>query len=327
MEFHVVVNPAGASGRSKRVIEQLLPKMKRTGADLKVHYSKKDCRIRKIVADLTAKPEEVNLIIVGGDGTLNEAVNGIRDIRKVRLGLVPVGSGNDFARGIGLDYSNLEELSLKILEGKVRRKVDVGEVIYRTAYTQGRGDRKPVPVEDADGKRIRFLVSAGIGFDAEICHEASVTPVKPLLNRLHLGQAVYILSAIKLIFTSKTLPLTLTLDDGRRVKHYNKDLFTVAMNERFEGGGYQFCPDAIDNDGIFHICSADPDWKMQFFAIFPTVPSGRHWKFKKTMKADAGRKLEIETAVPRWVHQDGETPYMSDHLLMDFLPDQLQLLV
>ncbi len=325
--FHVVVNPAGASGRTGKVMEELLPKMQQSGQELIVHYSRPDYSIRSIVREVTAGEDPVNLIIVGGDGTLNEAVNGIRDLAKVRLGLLPIGSGNDFARGIGLTTSDPEALAQRILKGEVHRSIDVGEVIYHSAYTMGLKDKAPVPVPEAVGKKIRFLVSAGIGFDAEICHEASVTPVKPLMNRLHLGQGVYILSAIHLIFTSKLIPLTLTLDGGRKVQHYKRDLFTVAMNERYEGGGYQFCPEALDDDGIFHICSANPLRKMIFFMIFPTVPSGKHWRFRKTMRPDAARTLEIKTAAPRWVHQDGETPYMSDHLTIDFLDRRLDLLM
>ena len=90
MKFDIIVNPAGAGGKTAAFWKQWEPSF--SGVEYEVHFSSKEHGIKEITQELTSQGRDVNLVIVGGDGSMNEAVNGIADFSHVRLGLLPCGS-------------------------------------------------------------------------------------------------------------------------------------------------------------------------------------------------------------------------------------------
>ena len=117
MKFHVVVNPVGASGRTLKKFKKILPIMEESGHEIEVHYSTLESGLddicRSLSHDLKAG-EILNLIVVGGDGSLNVALNGMEHISQIHLGYIPAGSGNDLAKGLNLG-KDLEALTRKIM--------------------------------------------------------------------------------------------------------------------------------------------------------------------------------------------------------------------
>ncbi len=333
MKFDVVVNPAGASGRTGREFKELLPKIESYGHEIKVHYSTKEHGIEQLVREITEAEEPVRLIVMGGDGTLNEAVNGIRDLDLVELGVLTAGSGNDFARSIGLEKDR-EKLIDTIMQGKVQRRIDVGEVTYHSLYRPSRegDDKNPVRVDEkttsgADVLRRRFTTSSGLGFDAKTCYAVSISKMKPILNKIHLGKLVYLVAAVGAIFGAPRTNMTLTYPDGRQ-EVYEHCLLSVAMNEIYEGGGFAFCPDADDKDGKLDLCIANPKNNVAFFRIFPFVYLGSHFKkFPSIIHGGCTGEIHMQSQIPLWVHTDGETPYMSDDVTMKIIDKKLKLLV
>ena len=309
--LHAVVNPAGASGRTFEDWKAAEVILRRRHAEYDVTFSTRTHSIEQIVSELTGTGENTDLLIMGGDGTMNGAVNGIRDFDKVRLGFLPCGSGNDLALSLGIPKdipANIE----KILEGKVRRELDIG---VTTLFD----------IADKDGKPLqrRFNISSGLGFDAAICQEVETSLMKEKLNRIHLGKLVYIAVALNLIFTTeKTKARLITAD--HTVQDMNL-LFAVAMNTRYEGGGFMFGPDAKPDDALLDICAADDLSQWDFFRIFPYAYSGSHVKFKGvSMRKTADCELITETA--KWVHTDGEPIGMSAHVGWSLAEGRLQLL-
>lgn len=319
--FHFIVNPAGASGRTGRIFRKLEEEIRQTGKEYQVHYSSPVFGIEDICRDLTGRYENPDLVIVGGDGTMNEAVNGIRDISQVRVGYIPAGSGNDLARGLGLPADRMEILHA-VLEGKVRRCMDVGQTEFLTVYD--RNDRCPKAFESEVPVIRRWNVSSGIGFDAHICQKAEASKAKKILNRLYLGKLIYVGVAANIVLTEKKVPFEIRTDAG--TLHLNDCLFAVGMNQPYEGGGFRFCPSAEDNDGKLSVCTADHVRQIDFFRIFPYAYSGNHLKFEGVETFDT-ESMEIRTAEPLWVHTDGEIACMSDHVRMSINEQQLQLLM
>ena len=128
--FDVVINPAAASGRVKKVwLRTIEPIFQAANVDYNVHFSTLEYNIPEIMRDLTSTHEKRNIIVVGGDGTMNLAVNGIVDFENTRIGYIPCGSANDLAKGLHIS-DNLETCTKQILQGKVHRCMDVGEVVY-----------------------------------------------------------------------------------------------------------------------------------------------------------------------------------------------------
>ena len=117
--------------------------------------------------------------MIGGDGTANEAVDGITSLSDVKFGYIPTGSGNDFARGAGIPSDPLQALEA-VLKGE-EKEINIGTALL--------GSQKR-----------RFLVSTGIGFDAGICHEALASKITNTLNRLQRGQLPDVMIALRLLF-------------------------------------------------------------------------------------------------------------------------------
>ena len=94
-----------------------------------------------------------------------------------------------------------------------------------------------------------FGVSTGIGFDAAVCRDVGITPLKKYLNRLHLGKLVYLLVALKQLLFTAPCSMSISMDGGR-IQQYEKVYFITVMNQKYEGGGFCFCPNASPFDGF-----------------------------------------------------------------------------
>ena len=324
MKFHAVVNPVGASGRTLKKFNEILPVMQAQEGEVEVHYSTKETGIGGVCRQLTKDllpGEIINLIIVGGDGSLNDALNGIEHLEQVHLGLLPAGSGNDLAKGLGLD-DDLAALAKEIMQGKVKRTMDIGEITYyNTSEELVEKDRLGRWEEDTLTRR--FHDSTGMGFDAAICQAADASRFKKVLNKLHLGKLIYILCAIRLVFSAKR-PTLSVINDGRETK-YDGTLLFVAMNNPYEGGGFKFCPDADNNDGLLDLCIATPKSNAAFFKIFPSGYDGSHVKFP-VIHMDRGADIHVKSSAPQWVHTDGEVVCKSDEISIRILKEKISLL-
>lgn len=310
MIFHAVVNPAGASGHTGRAWRKLEKTAREICPGIQVHYSAPEKGIGAICREIeenAKRKEDAGIIVVGGDGSLNAAVNGVKEPGKLRFGMLPLGSGNDFGRDMGWP-ARPEALLRMILEGRVRHCLDIGELTYMDT-----------------GETRRFNVSCGIGFDAAICELAGRSELKNAMNAIHLGSLIYIESAFRVIGTQKSLPVRIIADGEMRCK-YRHLLFLCAMNHRYEGGGFQFAPEADPSDGILNLCVAAPPHNAEFYRVFPWVPSGQHFKRFPFMHDIRGREIEVETRIPLWVHTDGEVQRECDHIRIKLMDEKLHLL-
>ncbi|HAB94820.1 MAG TPA: hypothetical protein DCF49_08740 [Lachnospiraceae bacterium] len=334
--FHVIVNPTSSSGRGKSKWDKIEKRFKESGVSYKVHYSSASNSIEKICSDLTSRGEDCSLVILGGDGTMNAVVNGIRDFEHTKVGFIQTGSGNDLIKGIGISKKR-DELIESILRDEVVRRCDIGRVTYHnqsclldpfthtpvSLSDQGAGTGNPDLEKMLSPVRL-FNISAGIGFDAAVCQRADGSPLKTILNSVKMGKLVYITEAIHMILASPMVGMKITCD-GKETD-YPRTLFAVVMNTCYEGGGFKFCPGATDNDGMLDLCGAGDLNRLNFFRIFPTAYDGNHLKFRGLF-SDRGKSFTIRSAVPLWVHTDGEVVCKSNHLTIDLYPHKLQLLV
>ncbi len=314
--LQIVINPAGASGRTVQVWKKLEPIFKESGEEYKVYYSTFNHGIRKIVEELTCEP--CDLVIIGGDGTMNLVVNGIQDFSHTRVGFISVGSGNDFSRGLGLSKSP-EENARIILSRKYSRFVDIGETIYLNRFDELEKEN----VEKDGFVHRRFLISSGIGFDAAICQGVQTSPAKKKLNKIHLGRLIYLDIAAQIIAKIETSDTILKIN-GEEL-HYENLLAMVAMNEPYEGGGFQFCPHAVDHDRKLNVCIGNHLSKFDFFRIFPFALKGKHLRFEGVEEKQC-QEIEVKTDRPMWVHTDGEVTCKSTHIAVHLLNQKMQML-
>ena len=315
--FEAVINPAGAGGRTKSAWTETKQYLEQYHIQYREHLSTPEYGITDIIRDLTKDGRECDLLIVGGDGTMNEAINGIADFSKVRLAYIPSGSANDLAKALGIS-SDVKKVVESLAENQIRRRIDIG----RTTLLN-RAAEDGTLVEDHTVRL--FNISSGGGFDAAICEEVQRSAAKGVLNKIHLGQLSYIFVAVHQIFTTKRTHAKITLDHTD-VREYDELLFTVGMNTAYEGGGFKFGPDADPNDGLLDLCVADHLSQWDFYRIFPYAYSGKHTSFDGVSMIKASH-IEVETDMPVWIHTDGEIPGKSSHFILEIPDEKLNLMV
>lgn len=286
LEF--VINPAGGAGQTLAVWKKTEKILQERNVPYQAVYSSPSKGITEIIRELTSSGMEKNIVIVGGDGSMNEAVNGITDFEKTNIGFISCGSGNDLARSMKMP-SDPETVIDIVSREAVVRKLDVGETRWK--------DEK-----GAEHMR-RFNISSGIGFDAEICEEADRSRFKEILNKMRVGKLIYITTAIRVIFQAKWIPAVIKTED-REIK-FDRLLFAAAMNQPYEGGGFKFGPQASPSDGMFEVCTAAGMKKKDFFRIFPYAYSGRHVQFDG-VDVFQTKQFSIQCEKPLWLHTDGE---------------------
>lgn len=304
--YYIIVNPASKSGRGLQIWEELKPIFQKREIPYQVMVSTHVGHVKELTRQITETQESVNLLLLGGDGTINEALQGIPDFSKVKIGYIPTGSGNDLARAMKLSKDPCKILE-KILSGESAHSVDLGILTYGS-----RIDNHSSLHTDEDCVKRYFIVSSGIGFDAAVCEEALSSHLKNLLNKLKLGKLTYLGIALKQLFAAKSVSCDLYLDD-KPVIHLNRFLFTAFMIHPYEGGGFNFCPKADDQDGLLDLCVIGNLPKPVILLALPTAFFGKHYIFPQIYGYRA-KKAEIKTSIPLWVHTDGEVYLKSDHI-------------
>lgn len=324
--YYIIVNPASKSGRGRKIWAELEPVFIKKQISYKVLFSKGAGHTARVVSKLTS-PENlspdgqpVRLIILGGDGTLNEALQGIHDFERVLLGYIPTGSSNDFARALGLPR-NPKLILDTILKGQAVRTLDLGAVTYE--HTSDELSRLHTA---KDGITRRFAVSSGIGFDAAVCEEALSSRFKNTLNRLGLGKLTYLVIALRQLIAAKAVSCDIFLDDAAEPIHLNRFLFTAFMIHKYEGGGFKFCPTANASDGFLDLCVVGNLPKLVIFFALPTAFFGKHYIFS-SIKHYVAKKVSFRSSLPLWVHTDGEVYMKSDYITLTCIPEQIRFMM
>lgn len=290
--YQIIVNPTSSSGKGMEAWEEIKTILNRRNVTYEVHMLQNAGEATQIVRGLTADGNEVNILVVGGDGTLNEVLNGIQDFDQTTVSCIQTGSGNDFARNMHLE-KNVERAIMHLLEQPEEIALDYGEVTVQR--------------DDGAVRTKRFLISSGVGYDANICEEVSRSRLKVVLNKIHLGKLVYVMIGVKQIFAKKTVRAKLYLDD-KPVMKLPELFFVVGMNHMYEGGGIPFCPDADPTDGRLDVCLVKGMSRLKLLLAVVLVYFKKHLLFKDITNYRC-KKMRLVTETPQWIHMDGETPY------------------
>ena len=293
--YYIIINPASRSGKGLSIWQkQVKPILDEREVPYKFYYSKKSGDVLHLTEQIckNAVHRPIKLIILGGDGTVNEAIQAIPGDCPVILGYIPTGSSNDFARDLGLFTEPALALELILSEPRIH-PMDLGCITF------------------SDGERRRFAVSCGIGYDAAVCEEAMHSTMKKVFNKVGLGKLTYLGIALKHLIRKEEITGEITLDD-EMIHSMNSFLFTTVMNHRFEGGGFMFCPDADDSDGVLNLCAVEKLSTAKLLMALPAAFKGKHFKYEGINPFQA-KKVHITTSMPLWVHTDGEVHRKSDN--------------
>lgn len=306
--IHFIVNEHSGSGKGVRVWKQVEALLKKEEEPYRIWKTEDVGYATKLAAEISnLEEDEIKLVVVGGDGTINEVVNGIMNFDKIRFGIIPTGSGNDCARGLGISGTT-EELLLRILESKGTKTIDLGRVSWN----------------GCEAPRL-FMISAGVGMDALVCKKSMTSKIKKVLNRIDLGKLTYLLITIQSIITMQTSNTRVVIDQGRKTL-YKNHIFSAAMNFRAEGGGVPMAPDADAQDGLLSVCTVHGIPKLCTFFILPFLVAAKHERFRG-IKIENCRSCDLYMDKPMVLHTDGE--YCGDVTEVHFecLPAKLRVLI
>lgn len=303
--YYFIVNPGSRSGIGKRVWKTVEEILEQEDVEYRVFFTSYRYHAAKLAHEITSRDGRVTLVAVGGDGTVNEILNGIRDFSKVTFAYIPTGSSNDFARSLGLP-ADTETAVRNILHPSYFGRVDLGAVRLgqRTQY---------------------FAVSCGCGFDAAICHAAFSSRIKNLLNRLHLGKLTYIATGLKELLLCRPAPVTVILD-GRKTLRFRRTFFAAAMNCRFEGGGVKFCPSAVTDDGMLDVCVVEGPSRLLIVPMFLLTLPGFH-KILPGVHLYRARTVEFQSSRRLPVHTDGEPYFLKGTASISCIPQALPIIL
>lgn len=320
---NMVINPASKSGHGLEMWKELEDWLLKHSIEYEAFLSKGPGDVTRIVHELcenglSKASSMLRIIILGGDGTFNEALQGITDFDCVEIGYIPTGSSNDLARDLGIKGDPSFLLS-RILVCDKPHFMDLGRLTYHDSASE-----RSRLHEEKDSDTRYFAVSCGIGYDAAICEEALASHFKNTLNRLGLGKLTYLTIALKQLILTKRGNCTITLD-GKEPFELKSFLFIATMIHRFEGGGFMFCPDADAQDGRFNLCAVGPIAKLRILFALPSALKGQHYRYPHIYPYD-GASVHIEADRPFWVHTDGEVSRKSSSITIECLQKKIHLL-
>lgn len=294
MYYYFIVNPVSRSGQGMKIWEQTKETLQKKHIPYQVFFTQYNGHGKKLARQIAPQAVGHTLVVIGGDGTINEVLNGLPLDCSITLSYIPVGSGNDFARGMHLPVQSDSALK-RILSSEGTKTIDVGKL-------------------DTQNRTSYFSISSGIGYDAEVCYEASHSRVKKLLNNLHLGKLIYAYAAIKLLFTFRPSDMDVVLD-GDRHYHFTNVYFIAGMNLQYEGGGFRFCPQASCRDGALDYLIVHDLSKWKILLLFPTAYFALHTHIPGITILQ-GKGIHITCSHPHKLHQDGEFAGVADTVTM-----------
>lgn len=286
----VLVNPVAGGNRALGAWRHIEPQVRQQLPDLVLRQTEGPGHATALAREAVAAGAQ-RLLVVGGDGTIQEAVAGLVHTDTV-LGVIPAGTGNDFSRTHLIPRDHLQALS--VATGPAVRRVDVGTVNGRPYVNVG-----------------------GVGFDAEV---AAWTKHR---TRWVSGPALYVAGVLTQLWAFSPQELTYRIDDELPVTL--RSLLIAVGNGRYYGGGMLMCPDASPNDGWLDVVIGGNLGKGETLRLLTKVFSGAHVTQPKVSQRRA-RRIEITGSDRLSVHADGE-PFSRLPAVFELLPSALTVAV
>ena len=292
LKIHLLVNEVAGNGHAKKVLEQTKSILinENINFDLKKsNYAGEAIRIAQDYGNQRHLPNEV-LLVIGGDGSLNEVLNGIKwsSNPNTPIAYLPAGTGNDFARAASL--TDDPKILLKhFKKGFKPDLIDCGSFIF--------------PNISID-KKYYFANSFGIGFDAFVNHNSNISKLKKLLNRLNEGKLIYGYNVLATVTKQDTFGVEIERE-GHKI--YFDDAFMVTTtNHPYLGGGLPLLPSAkIDSHKIDTVVVEKFSLAKLVKLFINLLKNGSHVNDPQFHYFEAD-KIKVTTAKKEFAQVDGE---------------------
>lgn len=287
----VIVNPTAGGGRAARLVPWLRERLARR-PDARLVVTRRAGEAEELAGEVPATGVD-RVVAVGGDGTVQEVANGVVEGGgAATVGIVPVGSGNDLARSLGLPRDPAAAWTVAI--GRGERAVDL------------------LLASGGDGRRRWFGSAGGIGFDAQV---AAAMATRAGWQR---GQVGYLLTTLAELrrFSNRRVEITL---DGATLSR--QVLFVAIANGEYYGGGMRIAPGAAVDDGRFDLCVVGDVSRLTALRQLANLYRGTHVDHPQ-VDMHRGSSVEIAGDAATLVHLDGE-PFGTLPLRVDLHPGRI----
>ena len=268
MKLKLIYNPSAGRGRTRKHIDAVEQRLRRGGAEVELAATASAADLTRVAAE-SSRGGYDRVVVCGGDGTVHLAVRDF-DLAAGTLAVIPLGSGDDFARVLGIPR-NVEEACQTVLSGRIRE----------------------VDVAAANG--VRFVGVAGLGFDSQVAAFANKVKIMR-------GSAVYLYAILRVLPQFKPHKVTFVIDDVSRAEEM---MFAVVGNSRQYGGGIRIVPDAVIDDHILDYCIVHRTSRAQLLKTLPRAYNGSHVT-SPFVETGRGKTFRFSSATPLEVYADGE---------------------
>jgi YegS/Rv2252/BmrU family lipid kinase len=300
--YKIIFNPTAGRGTAKNKISEIEELLSAYGIEFDMEFTDKRGQAIGMAKEAAEAGYEV-VVAAGGDGTVNEVLNGLMEAKKngadkARMGVIAIGTGNDFAYGAHIPPG--VEDGCKTLADNHRHIIDVGHVVGGD-FPEGR----------------YFGNCIGVGFDAVGGFVAAkLHPLRGFFN--------YLVAVILTVFYYFKAPtLEIEYDDEKITKPF---MMCSIMNGTRLGGGFYMAPNAITNDGKFDLCIVEDAGRLRILTLVPYFFNGTQESQKEIQIVQGSRVnvTAVEGVLP--AHVDGETLCEEGHRVeVTLLPKTLEV--
>lgn len=301
-----VVNPASANGRTRKTWTQLEKFLKQNYITFAVSMTSRPWEAIELTRKALRDGYE-HIIAVGGDGTLNEVVNGFFDDQGIlindsaHLSMIPMGTGGDFARM--MQFSNQPENIVRLFLNPKTMKCD----LVRASFTSWQAE-----------PTCRYFINiADVGLGSDTVFRVNRN------SKIMGGALSFLVGAVTSIIAFKNVSLQVTIDD--RNVYTGESCLVAVGNGQYFGGGMRVTPKAIINDGWLDIIVVEGLGKLELMSNIIPIRKGEHLKNPR-VHYYTGKKVMIESQDNLYFEMDGETPGQGN-LTFEILPAAMNLIV
>lgn len=285
-QMFVIVNPASGAGKTGQRWPGLDARMRAEGAQFDVEFTREPGHAEHL-ARAAALAGAKTIVVVGGDGTLNEVVNGLMlddeavgDEGPVALGILPVGTGSDFARSLELPRDPLQA-AIHLTREAQAHPLDVGRIDCTLA----------------GASHTRYFVNiAGLGFDGEVADRVNRSGTRSG------GGLIYQTMLFRSLLSYQNKDVTMSVDGKQRVGRMNS---VIVANTVFFGAGMPIAPNAKIDDGLFDVIVLGDLSKPEVIANLPRLYRGTHLTHPKVSEMRA-QEITVEARQRMFLQAEGE---------------------
>ena len=302
-QISIILNPWAGRGKAGRRRPELVKALDEAGVSYELLLTNARGHATELARDAVVRGADV-VVAIGGDGTLNETVNGLyqgnqQTGRKAAFAVIPLGTGSDFIKVLETVKADDIAGGIARLQNINRRPIDLGLV-------------------EIAGQGSRLLLNAvGIGFDAQAAAEA-------LKIKWVTGWPVYYLAIIRALMNYKAFPMRINFNNETLERPM---MFATIANGRHQGASFLMTPDAHIDDGLLDVCMVDMLGVVKVAQYIPLIEKGVHGKLPE-VRLERVKTIQVTCANDLPVAIDGEVfSTTARDITVTNLPGAVDLLV